>query len=117
MLQINSRSVGEVTVLDLSGTLLTGLGLELLRPRIEQLVAEQRLNIVLNAMDVSVIDSRGVGDLVASFSLVKRSGGALKVASPSKIVGDVLRIARLPTIIEIYDTEEAALNSFAPREN
>jgi anti-sigma B factor antagonist len=117
MLHITSRDVGEVTLLDLSGSLLTGAGLELLRPRIDQLVAEQRLNIVLNAKDVSVIDSRGVGDLVASFSLVKRSGGSLKLAAPSKIVHEVLRIARIPTIIEIYDTEEAAVNSFASREN
>ena len=113
MLQINSRTTGEVTVLDLSGTLLTGLGLEQLRPRVEQLVAEQRLNIVLNAKDVSVIDSRGIGELVASFSLIKRSGGTLKVANPSRIVRDVLQIAKLPKIIEVHDTEEAALESFA----
>ena len=113
MLRIKSRSVGEVTVLDLEGTLALGLGLESLRSNIEQLVAAQRLNIVLIAKDVSVIDSSGVGDLVGSFSLVKKGGGSLKIASPSKIVREVLHIARLPKIIEIYDTEEAALNSFA----
>jgi len=52
--------------------------------------------------------------LVACFSLLKRNGGTLKIACPSKIVREVLKIARIPTIIEIHDTEEAALKAFAP---
>jgi anti-sigma B factor antagonist len=93
--------------------MVAGLGLESLRPRIEQLVAEKRLNVVLNAKDVSVIDSSGVGELVACFSLLKKNQGTLKIASPSKIVLEVLRIARLPTIIEIHDNEEAAAKAFS----
>jgi len=114
MLYVKSRNVGEITVLELSGTLALGMGLESLRSRIEQLVTARRLNIVLDAKEVSIIDSSGVGEVVGSFSLVKKSGGSLKIASPTNFVRDVLRIARLPTIIEIYETEEAALKSFAP---
>jgi len=114
MLDIKTREVGAVTVLDLSGNLLVGMGLEMLRPRIEQLAAEQKLHIVLNAKDVSVIDSAGVGDLVASFSHLKRCGGSLKIANPSKLVGDVLRIAKISTLIETFPTLDAAVQSFGP---
>src|SRR5215510_7300162 len=113
MLEIKIRDHGGLTVLELHGCLSTGLGLEALRPYIQKLVAEKRLNLVLNAKDVSVIDSHGIGELVASFSLIKRNGGTLKVANPSQIVRDVLQIARLPKIIEVHDTEAAALESFA----
>src|SRR5262245_32824430 len=112
MLDINTRNVGEITVLDLNGCLSAGLGLERLRPRIEELVAQRRLNVVLNAKEVSVIDSSGMGELVASFSLIKKNGGSLKVANPSQIVRDVLQIARLPKIIEVHDTVEAAVKAF-----
>src|SRR6478609_7397651 len=112
MLDIKTRKAGEVTVLDLSGSLLVGMGLEMLRPRIEQLVAEQQLNVVLNAKDVSVIDSAGVGDLVASYSLLKKSGGSLKIANPGKLVREVLRIARIPTLIEVFDTVDEAVGAF-----
>src|SRR4051812_17265696 len=111
MLEIKTRNVGDVTVLDLSGSLLVGMGLEQLRPRIEQLAAEQQLKVVLNAKDVSVIDSAGVGDLVASYSLLKRRGGSLKITNPSKMVREVLRIARIPTLIEVFDTEEEAVGA------
>jgi anti-sigma B factor antagonist len=113
MLYVKSRNVGEITVLELSGTLALGMGLESLRSHIEQLVTARRLNIVLDAKEVSIIDSSGVGEVVGSFSLIKKSGGSLKIASPTKIVREVLRIARLPSIIEIYETEEAAVQSFA----
>jgi anti-sigma B factor antagonist len=113
MLDIKVRDAGQITILDLTGSLVSGLGLEQLRPRIDQLVAEKKVNIVLNMHGVSVIDSAGVGELVGCFSTLKRSGGTLKILRPSPFVQDILRITRLPTIIEVHDTEEATLKSFA----
>ena len=112
MLEIKIRDASGITVLDLDGCLLSGLGLDALRLRIKELVAEKRLNVVLNAKDVSVIDSSGIGELVASFSSIKKNGGSLKVANPNKLVREVLQIARLPTIIEVHDSVDAALQSF-----
>jgi anti-anti-sigma factor len=113
MLDIKARETGDVTILDLAGSLVSGLGLEQLRPRIDQLLAAKKLNVVLNCHGVSVIDSAGVGELVGCFSTLKRAGGTLKILNPSAFVQDILRITRLPTIIEVHDTEEAALKSFA----
>src|SRR5262245_45397443 len=112
MLEIKAKSVGGITVLDLSGTLVVGSGLDALSQRVKQLIVQQRPNVVVNAKEVAMIDSSGVSDLVASFSLCKKNGGSLKVAAPRKLVRDVLHIARIPTVIEIYDTEEAALKAF-----
>jgi anti-sigma B factor antagonist len=112
MLDITARPAGDITILDLTGSLVSGLGLEQLRPRIDQLVAEKKVNVVLNAHGVSVIDSAGVGELVGCFSTLKRNGGTLKILNPSKFVQDILRITKLPTIIEVHDTEDAALKSF-----
>ena len=112
MLDIKTRTVGDVTVLDLTGTLVAGLGLESLNQRIGQLVAAGQLKVVLNAQGVSIIDSSGVGDLVGSFTRLKKAGGSLKVAGPTKFVRDVLHIARIPTIIEVFDTEAAAVEAF-----
>jgi anti-anti-sigma factor len=113
MLDIKTRDTGQVTILDLNGSLVSGLGLEQLRPRVDQLVAEKKVNVVLNMHGVSVIDSAGVGDLVGCYSTLKRNSGTMKILNPSAFVKDILRITRLPTIIEVHETEEAALKSFA----
>src|SRR3954470_5787622 len=109
MLDIKARDAGDITILDLNGSLVSGLGLEQLRPRIDQLVAAKKVNVVLNAHGVSVIDSVGVGELVGCFSTLKRAGGMLKILNPSPMVREILRITRLPTIIEVHDSEEAAI--------
>src|SRR4029079_2327900 len=106
MLDIKARDAGQITILDLSGSLVSGLGLEQLRPRVDQLVAEKKVNVVLNMHKVSVIDSARVGDLVGCYSTLKRNGGTMKVLSPSAFVQDILRITRLPTLIEVHDSEE-----------
>src|SRR5262245_18126820 len=111
MLEIKRREIGAVTVLDLNGSLMLGRGSDGLSRHVKQLVDEQRLNIVANLQQLSVIDSAGVGDLVVCFSLVKQAGGSLKLAGPTQFVRAVLRIARIPTIIEVHDTEQAALDT------
>src|SRR3954469_25313546 len=107
MLDIKARETDDVTFLDLTGSLVSGLGLDLLRPRIDQLIANKKVNVVLNTHGVSVIDSAGVGELVGCFSTLKRNGGTLKILNPSRMVREILRITRLPTIIEVHETEEA----------
>jgi anti-sigma B factor antagonist len=113
MLGIGTRDASGITVLDLKGSLVAGIGVEAFAQLFKQIVAEQRTKVLLNLKDVSVIDSRGVGELVASFSSLKRAGGSLKIANPSKFVREVLQITRIGTIIDVFDTEEAALQAFA----
>lgn len=111
-LRIDARNVGEVTVLELTGHLVLGLESQTLSQRVKQLVAEQKTRIVVNLKNVAFIDSCGVGELVASYTTLKKNNGALKLAAPQKMVFEVLRLARLPTIVEVFDTEELAVASF-----
>ena len=51
-MQIEKRTVGEVTLLDLKGKMLIGEGDELLREKINSLVEGEKSKIVLNLADV-----------------------------------------------------------------
>lgn len=110
--QIDSRDVSGVTVLDLDGRLVMGHETQALGDRVHQLVAEKKTRILLNIKNVSYIDSAGVGELVACLTTARKNGGALKFASPSSFVSDVLRAVRLTNVLEPYNTEEEALASF-----
>jgi len=112
-LRIDVREAGDVTVLELTGHLVLGLESQTLSQRVKQLVAEGKKKIVVNAKNVAFIDSCGVGELVAAYTTLKKNEGAFKLASPQKMVSEVLRLSRLPTVIEVFDTEEKALASFA----
>src|ERR1017187_5517036 len=60
-MQIDERTVGNVTVLDLKGTVVLNNGDVGLRDKINSLVHQDRLKILLNLGAVPYIDSAGLG--------------------------------------------------------
>lgn len=112
MLEIHPRDAHGILILDLSGRLTGGTGAASLSQRVKQLVAENQRILLLNLSGVAFIDSSGVGELVTAFSTAKKVGGMLKLACPTKMVHEVLRMTRILTIIETFSTEAEALASF-----
>jgi anti-sigma B factor antagonist len=111
--KLNTRQVGDVTVLDVSGRITLGEGSSTLRDALRDLVAKGHKKILLNLGDVSYIDSSGIGELVSGFTSVSNQGGNLKLLSLTKRVKDLLQITKLYTVFEVHDDEAAAVRSFA----
>ncbi|MFN0053486.1 MAG: STAS domain-containing protein [Planctomycetales bacterium] len=117
MLQCERRDAGEVSVLSLSGRLVFGAESQAFNRQIRELAAQGRTRVLLNLTQVSFIDSCGVGELVAGYTTLTKAGGGLKLASPQKFVEEVLRIARLPRIVDLFATEGEGLAAFAAGES
>ena len=110
---LNTRQVGDVTVVDCAGRITLGEGSSSLRDKIRDLSAGGSRKIVLNLGDVSYIDSSGIGELVSSFTTVSNSGGSLKLLNLTKRVKDLLQITKLYTVFEVFEDEASALRSFS----
>jgi anti-sigma B factor antagonist len=108
---IDERIVGDVTVLDMDGSLLS-TDTSLLKDKVNSLIAQNRTRIVVNLAKVAHIDSSGLGQLVTSFSTVSRHGGQLKLLNLTKRNKDLLSITRLVTVFETFDSETEAVQSF-----
>jgi anti-sigma B factor antagonist len=100
-----------VLVVDCSGRLVFGEESASLRDLVKKLLA-QSPKLVLNLREVNHIDSGGLGTLVSLYTSARNAGGAVKLASLSQRVGDLLQITKLLTIFEVFDNEEAAARSF-----
>jgi anti-sigma B factor antagonist len=112
-LKITMRETADATILDLSGRITLGEGLGDLRDSIREALSGTRKNIVLNLGEVSYIDSSGLGQLIGSYATVRERGGQLKLVNLQKKVVDLMQITKLLTVFETYNTEAAALASFA----
>ncbi|MBM3777356.1 MAG: STAS domain-containing protein [Acidimicrobiia bacterium] len=112
-MNIEERSAGDVTVLDLKGRMTMGEGDELLKDKINSLILQGRRKLVLNLAEVPYIDSAGLGEIVRTYTTVGRQGGSLKLANLTKRITDLLSITKLLTVFETYDSEEDAVRSFA----
>jgi anti-sigma B factor antagonist len=111
-LQATNRDIGQATVVDISGRITLGEGSAALRGLVRQLLDHGRKQIVLNLADVNYIDSSGIGELVSSFTTVKKEGGELKLLHLTKKVHDLLLITKLFTVFDVHTDEEKAITSF-----
>lgn len=111
-MQTASRTVGKVTVLDVSGRITVGEGNVVLREIVRDLAEKGHKAIVLNLGGVQYVDSSGVGELVKAHTTIKNHGGQLKLANLNKRVHDLLQMTRLSTIFDIHKDEASAIASF-----
>jgi anti-sigma B factor antagonist len=112
VMQIEERSVGDVTILDLKGKMTLGEGDELLRDKINSLIHQGQRKLLLNLEGVPYIDSAGLGEIVRTYTTVSRQGGSLKLVNLTKRITDLLSITKLLTVFETFDTEKDAVSSF-----
>jgi anti-sigma B factor antagonist len=112
-MQIEERSAGDVTVLDLKGKITLGEGDELLKDKINSLLQQGRRKVVLNLEEVPYIDSAGLGEIVRTYTTISRQGGSMKLLNLTKRITDLLSITKLLTVFETYDNEADAVRSFA----
>jgi anti-sigma B factor antagonist len=109
---ISERQAGDITILDLEGKVTIGEGSVALRNTIRRLLGEGKNKILLNLANVGYIDSSGIGELVSSFTAVKKEGGNLKLLSLTQKIQDLLAITKLLTVFDTFDDESSALSSF-----
>jgi len=111
-MHLEVRRNGDVVILDLKGKLTAGLGDQLLREAIDELLAEEKKKVLLNLSEVSFLDSAGVGELVAGLRTASRFGARLKLLNVGERVYSTLDMARLLPTFEIYKDEAEAFRSF-----
>ena len=110
---IEERTVGDVVVLDLKGKITLGAGDELLKDKINSLLATSKKRLILNLEGVPYIDSAGLGEIVRTFTTVSRQGGSLKLLNLTKRITDLLSITKLLTVFETFESENDAVRSFS----
>jgi anti-sigma B factor antagonist len=72
-----------------------------LRPQLQQLIAEQVSNLVIDLSLVDLIDSSGIGLLIATRNTLSRMGGGLRVVGASSEIQHLFKIMHLDRHFEI----------------
>ncbi|HNY40286.1 MAG TPA: STAS domain-containing protein [Bryobacteraceae bacterium] len=110
--ELTTRQVGDVAVIDAKGRITLGEGSSDFRDTIKGLVVKGQKNVLVNLAEITYIDSSGIGEMVSGYTTVANAGGKLKLLSLTKRVQDLLQITKLYTVFEVYDDEAAGLASF-----
>jgi anti-sigma B factor antagonist len=112
-LQIAERQVEDVTILELVGEITLDDGDLLFGKRVDSLLANGRLRVLVDLAGVTYIDSAGVGMMAAELKIVEKKGGAMKLLRLTARNQRLLAMMKLMTVFESFDDEASALRSFA----
>jgi len=89
-----------------------GPAVDNLRRTLEEGLGNGDTRIVMNLSEVPMVDSSGIGLLVRFLALIKQQGGNLKLAQPSQFAVRTLRLVGVLNLFEIFDSDDAAVESF-----
>ncbi len=84
----------------------------LLSEAVENELAKGHHQILLNIKLVNYVDSSGLGAIFDSYKQVSEKGGVFKICNPNVEVKRVLEITKISKKIDIFSSEEQALQSF-----
>lgn len=112
-MEIKSRDKDDVIIFDVEGEIRrSDISDVTLHQLVKKQLDEGKRNILLNFQNVEFIDSFGVGEILASYISTNNLGGKLKIAKISKKLYLVFQVTMLTKVLEIFDEEEVALESF-----
>lgn len=113
-LQVHQRGKEGIRILDLQGPLIEGPSEATLRTTIVALAEAGVVNVILNLAGATEIDSDGLGALVFCYARILRYGGALKLLNVSPLHMNLMVLAKLDTVFEVFTDEQDAVDSFFP---
>jgi len=118
-MQVNVRHKGSITILDIEGRII-GTDALALKSIIDQQIQAfsskteqgENLNLILNMERVQMMDSTGLGILVASYTTIRRNDGRVVLLNLGGNIRSLIVMAKLMTIFDCYNTEAEAIGHF-----
>lgn len=111
-MELEIRPKDGVSVVSISGPLTLGENTSTLHNALRGLSAGGQTRILLDLAGVTYIDSSGLGVLVSGFATITNLGGQLKLINLTHREKNLVLIAKLLTVFEVYRDEAAAIRSF-----
>lgn len=109
---IRNRIIQEFEILDLDGELDAHTATHL-EDSLKKLISENRQRIIVNCQKLEYISSAGLGVFMAYIEDVRSMGGDIKLTNMTPKVYNVFDLLGFPTLYDIMDTEQDAINKFS----
>ena len=95
------------------GRISYGRETERCRQKIKELLEGGDRRFLFDLDEVQYVDSAGVGFLVSCLTTFQQAGAKLRLTRLPDKVRHVLKITRLHTVFQIFDSREQALKNFS----
>jgi len=111
-MEITTRQIGDVSILDLEGKLVIGTGDVALRGALLDELNDGHTRVLINLEKVKMIDSSGLGELIRCRATAVGNNAEIKLLHVNLKARKLLTMARLVGVFEMFDDEAIAIASF-----
>ncbi len=114
-MRIEERVVGGVMIFDLHGEMTARTAdacSGFLKDRLNRFVQQGHRKLVLNLEAVAYMDSMCLGDIISAYTTLSRHAGKLKLLKVPRRILELLAIAGLVNVFDIFGSEQEAVESF-----
>lgn len=111
-MNIETRKIGDIVVLDIKGKMTIGKGDVQLREHFKAILETGEKKFLFNMADVPWIDSAGTGEVVACHKRARERGAIIKIVMKAGRAHEVFVLAWLDRVFEMFEAENEALVSF-----
>jgi anti-sigma B factor antagonist len=112
--EVKTEEQNGITIIRLEGEMVLGAATNAFRAALRgALQAGGPKKVLVDLGDVKFLDSTGIGEIVAGYTLAWEGAGQVKLCKLPQKIKDVLVVTRLSTVFEIHETEEEAIAAFA----
>jgi anti-sigma B factor antagonist len=85
----------------------------LFKQAVVNLVSEGNSDVIIDLSGVTFMDSSGFGTLLGATRRLRPGGGGLHLAGANSTIQRMLRLTRLDTIMQVYETREDAVRAIS----
>ena len=110
-MEVTVSEMRRVTLLEISGRVDSANSGQLGEALSTQIDAGHH-QVVLDLSRMDYISSAGLRELVAALKRIRAINGDIRIAAPSERIREVLNIAGLDSVFQVYPTQVEAVGSF-----
>jgi anti-sigma B factor antagonist len=101
----------DIVILSLSGKIMGGPEASEINGKINQLIDDGKLKILIDLKEVEWMNSSGLGILIDAVTVLKNNNGALRLINVSDRIKNLLKITKLDTVFDIRGSIDDAKGS------
>jgi anti-sigma B factor antagonist len=101
-----------VFIIRLSGKLSTKAEILDFNNQIQKLKVQGVKRIVIDLSELDWMSSSGLGALISCYTTIRNIGGDVYISNLSSKIESILKLTKLDSIFEIYDSTELAIHNF-----
>ena len=110
-MDISEKRIGDVNVISLSGRL-DAYSANEVEKKLDSLIDAAQVRLVISLEKLEYISSSGLRVFLAALKKTKKQQGDIRLACLKPYIKEVFDIAGFTQLFNMFDTEEAAVNSF-----